>query len=1229
MQSHYQQVLIDDLGACENDEEIAYVFDRYKSIIDGSFVCFFINPLPPGSVLQEIMTREKIARITHFVREYVRNIVDRYLEVPQQDIDAFVQGTISLLLVQHSFNHISSLLELYKTDKEKEFAILVRLRWLMDYGVKMLMKTHDIGLIKKVIDRGPSFFDNRFVIDLLNNKRVKGNPDEQRSTYIIQAIADYRNRFPLEQVADTRLVYLINQFNVSDAEEVRLKILHEALSIAGAETEEVVANINLLLGKCYSDRSNGLKYQNIKEAVKYFQIAGSVYNKEEHFNKWCFIQKNLGDTYLFMHIGAVPENIEKAIGYYNNALEGITREYAPYDWSVLQSNLGIAFLKRFRGNNMQNIRHAFSHLKEALSVLSLQYTPQEWATNMMRLGDAYNNRHDLERPVNAQKAVYYYEQALTVYKRELDPAMWGMLKAKIGDAYSVMAGDQRAENLEKGLNHVMEALAVLQPSLSAHGWELAQSVLAQIYLERVYGERIENIEKAISLFQSISLAIPKDQVPYDWALNQQRLASCYRARLRGTEVENHRLAMEHIEQSLTVFDQQQSPVDWAKAQHLLGILHLERTGENKAEDYEQAIKCFQSALEVRTWDNSRYSWSETMNCLGNAYRLRINGDISLNVERSIECFKLVIGKIQLEENPELWAILHSNIGISYTVRVKGKKDDNDKQAIDFYRKALLVHTPDQNPIECYRAAFSLGKLYFFYQDYIASQNTLELCHQSVENLRAQSAREVSRWQIAFETTEVYEVLVASCLNTGDIEKAFYYVTAAKARLFTDKLGGDAEKPAKQAASDPEFAKAWDHICQLQLEMDQLTSQLRLQYSEDIENKLHNKRKEHTIELRELFYRFPEISLSHNAPIPEPDLVKQLAAKLNGAVLIEYFKCANGWVAFIIMNDRIECINLPEVSKGSVDLIVSTMLEYEQGVIDNKPPVSFINQLSIALGKLYDYLIRPLEIYLPQEGTLVLAPSQDLHLLPFTIAYDNVRHQYLIDRFTISYMPSLGALENLNTMLDKNGQESMEKSLLSVVYSAQDTGMPLRYALREAMQIAAHFLAEPKSIYLHEQNATSANVLKACDNYQFDTLHFSCHGQYNGNDPANSGLRLTDSILTAERISTELRLSNFPTVILSACQSGISQPVEGDEAIGLIQSFFNAGAGSIISSQWSVEDNATQVLFEKFYEYRKSLNAPEALRQAMFAIRKKEGWNYPIYWAAFKFTGLDRTRYFRE
>ncbi|WP_113924801.1 CHAT domain-containing tetratricopeptide repeat protein [Cognataquiflexum aquatile] len=1222
--------LVIDLAACKNEMQVIDKLHEKRDLVDGIFLRLFMDTEQNNLVKQKIKPSQRFNEVTKLVQEqYTRNLIDEYLRTPEEYIPFFVRPVIRVLILEYSFNYISSLLVYYENDVVQTNHIIERFGMLIGIAIDYLFYVENKNLIKEMLYAGPSFFINS--LDLLNKKTADDSSFKHKSIYLIQLIADYKGRFPIEQIIDQRLIVLLNTFFSIDNEEEKIAIIQKALSIAKNESLPVKANLQYILGSSYLNRLVGLRSDNLREAMNCLNKALQFYTKQEDIYKWSALQNAMGRVYVFWQKGVTSENIEKAIEFFNNALEGFTRETAPYDWALQQNNLGSAYLERMNGNKRTNIERAIEYFQQALTIQTSDDTPDDWAMTMMNLGDAFNNKYGAERSDDAQTAIGFYEKSLTIYTREGKPVMWAKVKTKLGDAYHTMATNNRSENLKKAFAHVSDALTVLKPSSALQEWVISQCTLARIFIDRIDGERIENIEQAIALYESVLHVDTKEQSPYSWAINSLNLAHCYRVRLRGNRLENQEKAIANLHLALQVLNKKQFPIDWASVQHLLGIIYYERIATNKALDYEKAIGCFESALEVRTKENVPNSWIESLNSLGNTYRKRVLGNPIQNIENAKRFFLQILQSIKVKSNPMLWAIVNYNAGLTHRDSLKGDSKDNFAQAIDLFKKALTVHTPVMNPIECFKTAVNLGKLYYSMHKYADAKSTLELCHQSIENMRAQSIREISRMQLASESENVYEVLVASCLMTGNIDDAFYYTTAAKARLFTDKMGGEAKKPIEVIETNPEFTEALAIISSLRFEIDRLTSQ-RHQYQDFLSSAngsignspaeiVAEKRRVLAKALEELFYNFPQLQLNDAAPIAKPEAVKKLSAKLGNIPLVEFYKSIIGWGAFIVVKNSIVHIELEGVSKELVESIVHTMLEYEHGVIVGKSPELFINQLAISLGDLYNHFLRPLEVYLPANGPLVLAASHDLHLLPFTIAYDQTRHKYLVDQYTISFMPSLGALENLHRRMELSKSYSKDLTMLSVAYSAKDTAIPLNYAMKEAKEVASHYLPEPHSVYLYEQDATPVKVLENCHNRQFNTVHFSCHGQFNVNDPANSGLLLKGGMLTVERIATELRQKQFPMIILSACQSGISLSQDGDESIGLIQSFFNAGAGSVISGQWSVEDRATQVLFGQFCENRKTMNGAESLRQAMITIKKNQQWNSPIYWGAFKMMGL--------
>ena len=117
-------------------------------------------------------------------------------------------------------------------------------------------------------------------------------------------------------------------------------------------------------------------------------------------------------------------------------------------------------------------------------------------------------------------------------------------------------------------------------------------------------------------------------------------------------------------------------------------------------------------------------------------------------------------------------------------------------------------------------------------------------------------------------------------------------------------------------------------------------------------------------------------------------------------------------------------------------------------------------------------------------------------------------------------------------------------------------------------------------------------------------------------------KVEDGVLTAKEIAM-LDMHGLNLVVLSACQTGLGD-VLGDGVFGLQRGFKKAGAKALLMSLWKVDDNATQLLMTKFYDFIASGKTKyEALEGAKEAVRSHKGWDDPKYWAAFiLLDGLD-------
>ncbi|MBN2567833.1 MAG: CHAT domain-containing protein, partial [Deltaproteobacteria bacterium] len=94
--------------------------------------------------------------------------------------------------------------------------------------------------------------------------------------------------------------------------------------------------------------------------------------------------------------------------------------------------------------------------------------------------------------------------------------------------------------------------------------------------------------------------------------------------------------------------------------------------------------------------------------------------------------------------------------------------------------------------------------------------------------------------------------------------------------------------------------------------------------------------------------------------------------------------------------------------------------------------------------------------------------------------------------------------------------------------------------------------------------------------------------------------------------------NADLVTLSACETALGRVSTGDDVVGFTRGFLYAGARSLISSLWQVDDRATRDLMVHFYINLSKMSKDEALRQAQ--LETKEQYPHPYYWAAFLLTG---------
>jgi CHAT domain-containing protein len=96
-----------------------------------------------------------------------------------------------------------------------------------------------------------------------------------------------------------------------------------------------------------------------------------------------------------------------------------------------------------------------------------------------------------------------------------------------------------------------------------------------------------------------------------------------------------------------------------------------------------------------------------------------------------------------------------------------------------------------------------------------------------------------------------------------------------------------------------------------------------------------------------------------------------------------------------------------------------------------------------------------------------------------------------------------------------------------------------------------------------------------------------------------------AILTAEEVGG-LDLRGTEMVVLSACETGLGNVAGNEGTLGLQRAFLTAGAGSVAASLWKVDDGATALLMAEFCRnlWQKKMPRLEALRRAQLVLLRR-------------------------
>jgi len=273
----------------------------------------------------------------------------------------------------------------------------------------------------------------------------------------------------------------------------------------------------------------------------------------------------------------------------------------------------------------------------------------------------------------------------------------------------------------------------------------------------------------------------------------------------------------------------------------------------------------------------------------------------------------------------------------------------------------------------------------------------------------------------------------------------------------------------------------------------------------------------------------------------------------------------------------------------------------------------------------------------KKERLTIVPDGRLHLLPFDALVDGAG-RYLVSSHTITYAASATSLYLLNSAqrhpvqhaflgiggipYEQNAELTKLATLLGYISSPL---VNLPASKEEVLAAQAAFRSDGDTVLLGTSATKSAFEHAGLD--QHSIVHLAVHGVANEKHPERAALILQsdsssgdDGILEASDI-VHLH-TNADLVVLSACDTAVGR-LQGEEGIANLSLAFQlAGAKTVVSTLWSIEDTTALYLMKRFYAH---LAEKDTVAYALTAAKRDMLKTYgaqavPYYWASFKLEG---------
>lgn len=528
----------------------------------------------------------------------------------------------------------------------------------------------------------------------------------------------------------------------------------------------------------------------------------------------------------------------------------------------------------------------------------------------------------------------------------------------------------------------------------------------------------------------------------------------------------------------------------------------------------------------------------------------------------------------------------------------------------------------------YRVLHGIGELADGQNQIAEAITAYQAAIQQIEVLRSELQIETLRADFLNDKLVVYQNLTQLYVRTQQLAAAFEVIERAKARLLTEKLTFRLSQEAAKLTlpENEQLQQLTQLLCETLQQLETLYRQARLEELQQSDGLSQAPTIDTASALRSLEEQAQTLThqIQRQQPLfsayatGEPASLTKIQSHLHTRILLQYYIAQESVWVFVIdhtgilAHHQLAALTDVEAARQGLTNAIEQALELSVRFGLKKATrylPSLLADVNQHLLRLYQLLFQPLQADLAQNTTLIIAPDQTLHYVPFHALFNGA--QYLLETHTLSYTPSATILD-LCLTTNTAGQGA-----LLYGYDSQNlAAVATELAMVKQLIPTAH-------IHMGDSSSAASFLKKAA---QYRLLHLATHAKFRMDKPLLSSLALADRQLTLAEIA-RLQL-NADLVILSGCETGHGQ-LRGADLLSLAGGFLSAGASSLLVSLWRVEDTATAQLMAAFYRTllagESRATALQKAQQAMLTLGRQatdeqQMYSHPAYWAPFTLIG---------